>query len=254
MIPKLVHYIWVGPNPYPEDARQRVEDWKRLLPEYRFMLWSEENIDFSPMFVRQAYGVRAYNRVANYARMAALEKFGGIYMDHDVELLKPFDPLLRDACFAGFQTMNPAALDQVNNAVFGAEPGHPFVRRILDAMDAMDGTREVGSGTGPALISRLLREAGTLILRQEPTVVAGVTLYPPRYFYPYSWLEAFDPACVTSDTVAIHRWAHTWKRRDKLVDFLKLKAWRLMTRLSPDLSAAYQRKHSLRKRAAAGSG
>lgn len=254
MIPKLVHYVWVGPNPYPEDARQRVEDWKRLLPDYRFMLWTEENIDFSPMFVRQAYGVRAYNRVANYARMAALETCGGIYMDHDVELLKPFGLLLRDSCFAGFQTMDPAATDQVNTAVFGAEPGHPFVRRVLAAMDAMDGTHEVGSGTGPGLMSRLLREAGDLIPRQEPTVLAGVTLYPPRYFYPYEWFKAFDPACVTSDTVAIHRWALTWKRSDKLVDLLKLKACLLITRLSPDLSVAYQRKRSLRKRAAADRG
>jgi hypothetical protein len=148
--------------------------------------------------------------------------------------------------------MNPAALDQVNTAVLGAEPGHPFIRRLRATMHAMDGTHEVGSGTGPRLISRLLREAGELIPQQEPTVLAGVTLYPPRYFYPYEWFEAFDPACVTTDTVAIHRWAHTWKRRDKLVDHLKLKVWQLMTRLSPNLSVAYQRKRSLRKRAAAG--
>jgi mannosyltransferase OCH1-like enzyme len=182
MIPQVVHYVWVGPNPYPEDARQRVENWQRLLPDYRFMLWTEENIDFSPMFVRQAYGVRAYNRVANYVRMAAHETFGGIYMDHDVELLKPFDPLLKDSCFAGFQTMNSAGLDQVNTAVLGAEPGHPFIRGLRATMHAMDGTHEVGSGTGPRLISRLLREAGELIPQQEPTILADVTLYPPRYF------------------------------------------------------------------------
>jgi mannosyltransferase OCH1-like enzyme len=251
MIPKLVHYVWVGPNPYPEDARQRLEGWRRLLPDYRFMLWSEENIDFSSLFVRQAYGVGAYNRVCNYARMAALENFGGIYMDHDIELLKPLDPLLGNSCFAGFQTLDPTALDQVNGAVLGAEPRHPFIRAVRAAMDTMDGTQDVGSGTGPKLLSRILREAGELIPQQEPTVLRDVTLYPPRYFYPYAWFETFDPACVTSDTVAIHHWAHTWKRSDELVDAWKLKAWLLMTRLSPNLSAAYQRKRSLRKRRAA---
>jgi hypothetical protein len=54
--------------------------------------------------------------------------------------------------------------------------------------------------------------------------------------------------------VAIHRWAHTWKRGDKLVGRLKLKAWQMMTRLSPNLTVAYQRKRNLRKRTVAGTG
>src|SRR5687768_11037639 len=96
MIPKIIHYVWVGPAPFPDDALERVEAWRRLSPDYEFKLWHEGTIDFTPRFIRQAYGVGAYNRVANYARFAALERFGGIYMDHDVELLKSFDPMLGD--------------------------------------------------------------------------------------------------------------------------------------------------------------
>lgn len=248
MIPKIVHYVWVGPSPFPQDAQQRVETWRRLLPDYQFMFWHEGTIDFTPRFIQQAYGVGAYNRVANYARFAALERFGGIYMDHDVELLKPFGPMLNDGFFAGFQTLDGEATDIVNTAVLGAAPGHPLTRTVLAALDAMNGADEVGSGTGPGLFSRLLREQGTPVPKTEPYDFQGVRLYPPRYFYPYEWFEDFDPACVTPDTVAIHHWAGLWKKTPSHAMQLQRKLRRLATRISPGVSAAYARAANLRKR------
>jgi mannosyltransferase OCH1-like enzyme len=210
MIPKLIHHVWVGAKPFPAEARGFIETWKRLNPDFRVIEWNESNIDFSPRFIRQAYGVRAYNRVANYVRMAALFTHGGIYMDHDVELLQPLDALLHNECFAGFQTRRADARDVVNNAVVGAVPGHPFIGDVLGALDRMNGAMDVGSGSGPGLFSRILRQGGSLPIEDHPVVVRGVTLYPPRYFYPYEWDEPFDPACITPDTVGVHRWAHTW--------------------------------------------
>lgn len=251
MIPKIVHYVWVGPSPFPQDAQQRVATWRRLLPDYQFMFWHEGTIDFTPRFIQQAYGVGAYNRVANYARFAALERFGGIYMDHDVELLKPFGPMLNDEFFAGFQTLDGEATDIVNTAVMGAAPGHPLTRTVLAALDAMNGADEVGSGTGPGLFSRLLREQGTPVPKTEPYDFQGVRLYPPRYFYPYEWFEDFDPACVTPDTVAIHHWAGLWKKTPSQAMQLQRKLRRLATRISPGVSAAYARAANLRKRTGA---
>jgi hypothetical protein len=40
-------------------------------------------------------------------------------------------PLLAHDAFAGFQ-LRPEETDWVNNAVLGATPGHPFVRRCLE--------------------------------------------------------------------------------------------------------------------------
>lgn len=251
MIPKIIHYVWVGPAPFPEDAQARVETWRRMLPDYRFMLWDEDSIDFGPRFIQQAYGVGAYNRVANYARFAALDKFGGVYMDHDVELLKSFDPMLKDGFFAGFQTLDGSATDIVNTAIMGAEAGHPLTRRIIAALDAMNGADEVGSGTGPGLLSRVLREDGDPQPNAKPYVYQGVKLYPPRYFYPYEWFDEFDPACVTPDTVAIHYWAGLWKHK-KPGARLERRLRRLATRVVPGMSAAYARAANLRKRIAAG--
>lgn len=250
MIPKIVHYIWVGPKRFPDDARAMVEDWKRLLPDYEFRFWTEENIDFSSSFVCQAYGVGAYNRVANYVRMSVLDRFGGVYMDHDVELLKSFDPMLGDGAFAGFQTLDVTAVDVVNTAILGAEPGHPIVRAMLAAMDARNGADEVGSGTGPGLLSRVLRERGDLVSSDLPLTIQGMKLYPPRYFYPYEWFETFDEACVTPETVTIHRWAHSWKRNPRLLAALRLRAWRRIALINPVMIAAYVRAGNMRRRIA----
>lgn len=253
MIPKIVHYVWVGPAPFPEDAAERVEAWRRMLPDYEFMFWHEGTIDFTPRFVRQAYGVGAYNRVANYVRFAVLEQFGGVYMDHDVELLKSFDLLLGDGFFAGFQTWDTTVVDVVNTAILGSEPGHPLARRMLAALDARNGADEVGSGTGPGLLSRVLREDGPLAPQETPFDFHGVKLYPPRYFYPYEWFDEFDPACVTSDTVTIHHWAALWKKPRSPAAKIQHKLGRLITRISPTASTAYARAANLRRRSLAAS-
>ncbi len=249
MIPKIIHYVWVGPRPFPADAQLRVDQWRSRLPDYELRLWNEHNIDFTPLFVCQAYGVGAYNRVANYARMAALERFGGIYLDHDIEVLQSFDPLLGDGFFAGFQTKDPTAKDIVNNAVIGAEPGHPITRSVLAALDAMSGAAEVGSGTGPGMLSKVLRARGDPTPQAEPTICGGAKLYPPRYFYPYEWTEEFDPSCVTPDTVAIHYWAATWKQRPSRLEALRKKLQRALTAVNPRAAAMQARARNLRLRA-----
>lgn len=44
MIPKIVHYCWFG-SEIPEIIKQRVKQWKSVLPDYEFILWSENNFD-----------------------------------------------------------------------------------------------------------------------------------------------------------------------------------------------------------------
>jgi mannosyltransferase OCH1-like enzyme len=239
-IPKIIHYVWVGPRNFPKEAAAHVDEWKVLHPDWEFMFWDERNIDFSPRFMRQASGVRAYNRVCNYARLAALRRYGGFYLDHDVKLLKTLDSLRDNAGVLGFQTEKDE-FDLVNNAVFGAVPDHPFVCRALAELDKLDGGFDWGSKTGPGHVSRLLRESDQISPRPEPYVASGMTLYPPRYFYPYPWNKAFTPDCITPDTYAVHFWEHSWKGRRTLVHRLKKRARRILTLISPDLMSGYVR-------------
>lgn len=93
MIPKIIHYCWFGRGEMPKQALQCIESWKRIMPNYELKEWTENNFDIdSNLYVKQAYEARKFAFVTDYVRLYALYTEGGIYMDTDVEALKPYDP------------------------------------------------------------------------------------------------------------------------------------------------------------------
>lgn len=239
-IPRILHYVWVGPGPLPEDHRRYIEGWRRLMPDWRVMAWTDAEIDWSQRYLQQAYATRGWNRISNYMRMHALQAHGGFYLDTDVELLRRLDPLRGARAVLGFQEARPGP-SWVNGAVFGAEPGHPFVARLLRALaEEMPGWRRMGDGHGPGLITRLLRAEGLVRYTGAPQVVADVTLMPVDRFYPYHWTEGFTPDCITPDTFAVHHWEAGWGRHRPLTMPETLRA--LAAVAAPRLAASVMRR------------
>lgn len=211
MIPKIIHYVWVGPNALPEADRRRIETWRRMLPGWEIRAWGNQDVDYSSPYLRMAYAVRAWNRVSDYTRMDALARYGGVYLDTDVDLIRPLEPFLDRQAFLGFQIGDEMPGEMVNGAVFGARPGHwlPIaIRRYFN--ERLDGRTDVGSFAGPGLLTQTLREKGLERYSDEPVEIEQVSLYPKRYFYPYSWTETYSDSVITPDTYAVHRWAETW--------------------------------------------
>jgi hypothetical protein len=239
MIPKIIHYVWVGPKNLPDLDRQRVEDWRRLHPDWKIIAWGNDNIDYSSKYLRQAYSVRAWNRVSDYVRMDALVRHGGVYLDTDVDLLKPLDSLLNLKAFLGFQTDDVRFLQEaVNGAVFGAEPGHWLPSSIRDHFNQqLDGRTDIGSFSGPGLITQFLREKGLKQYCDEQIEIGNVTIFPKRFFYPYSWLEAYSDDVVAQDTYAVHRWAETWVvKRSSLHKRIHRHLIRRLSQYAPELA------------------
>ena len=76
------------------------------MPEWEYKRWDETNFDIAtaPLYVRQAYEARTFAFVSDYVRLWALEQYGGLYMDVDFEVYKPFDELMdKYAAFAGYE-------------------------------------------------------------------------------------------------------------------------------------------------------
>src|SRR5690606_17129379 len=100
MIPKIIHYCWFGGNPLPPLAVKCIASWKKYLPEYEIIEWNENNFPIEDfLFTRQSLEHRKYAFISDVARLYALDKMGGVYMDTDVEVLKPLDPFLHHAAF-----------------------------------------------------------------------------------------------------------------------------------------------------------
>ncbi|MBI3941460.1 MAG: hypothetical protein HY326_00475 [Chloroflexi bacterium] len=220
-IPRKIHYCWFGDSAQPPIIHRCIESWKRLLPDYEIKKWSEANLPMNSPYVRTVYQWGLWPKVANFVRLHALTTEGGIYLDTDVEILRKFDPLLQDGCFLGFQQRHKNS-DWVNNAVMGAVPGHPYVKRCLDLIQSTF-ERNGKIFRGPESTTLVLRELG--LSRYGLQVIGGVRLYPHEYFYPYPWWANFHPVRVKSQTYAIHHWQHAAYDMSKFPT--RLKAQRL---------------------------
>lgn len=130
MIPQIIHYCWFGDSPTPELARQCIESWHEFMPTWEYRLWNESNfnIDAYP-YAREAYDSRKYAFVSDVARLVALNKEGGLYLDVDFKVYRPFDDLLKYSSFAGFEgsKTNPVMM-----GVIASEPSGVWVREQLE--------------------------------------------------------------------------------------------------------------------------
>jgi len=96
MIPKIIHYCWFGRGEMPSAVKWCIEGWKKKMPDYELKLWNEDNFDVnSTEWTRTAYAARKYAFVADYVRLYVLYTEGGIALDADMKVLKPFDEYLK---------------------------------------------------------------------------------------------------------------------------------------------------------------
>ena len=94
MIPKTIHYCWIGGNPLPESAKKCIKSWKKYCPDYKIVEWNESNYDFTRVpYMKEALQAKKWGFAPDYARLDIVYTHGGIYLDTDVEIVKPFDPL-----------------------------------------------------------------------------------------------------------------------------------------------------------------
>ena len=104
MRPKTIHYCWFGRSELPELAKDCIASWHKYMPNWEYKLWNEDNFDVhSNSYAKEAYEARKYAFVSDYVRLWALCNEGGLYLDTDVEVFKPFDDLLGYQAFAGFE-------------------------------------------------------------------------------------------------------------------------------------------------------
>jgi mannosyltransferase OCH1-like enzyme len=209
MIPKKLHFCWFGPKPVPDDVKRCLDTWREHMPDFEIVRWGNNDLPMNS-YLETAVAHAKWANVSNYVRFHALHAQGGIYLDTDIEVVKSFEPLLGTGVFAGWQRNG-----QVNNAVLGARPKHPFIERCMKEFVKRFGGVEEANRSSPFFITAMLIEAGHITKRNADTFVeAGedITVYPERFFYPHWHTETLDRAKhITPDTYCIHHWAATWK-------------------------------------------
>lgn len=212
MIPKIIHYCWFGTKPIPEDYQGYIAGWKRLMPDYKIVLWNEANSPMHLPYLQAALKYKKWANLSNFVRIYALYHYGGIYMDTDMEVLQSLEPFRQYGSFLGLELGEKSAKNiVVNNAIFGAEKGHPFIEKCMDFyLKYFDG-RDSALDSSPYLVTRLLKEGGMHEYGRQN--IRGVELFPKEYFYPYHITEKFHPDCVKANTYTIHHWGYSWGKK-----------------------------------------
>ena len=213
-IPKIIHYCWFGGGLISEADRKCMESWQKFCPDYRIMRWDETNFEISAnRYAQQAYEAKKYAFVSDYARLAVVYEYGGIYLDTDVELVRPLDELLELPGFMGFQNNNEVA----TGLGFGACKGNPVVQALLRDYDALDFIKADGSVDLTPCPERNTKVLQTLGVRVDGTrqSIAEMEIFPAEYFCPMEF--ATRKLRVTPKTYSIHRYAESWKPKPSAV-------------------------------------
>ena len=221
MIPKIIHYSWFSGEPYPDDLQRCMDTWPRVLPDYELRLWDGRALrEIGNTFANEAVSARKWAFAADFLRLYAVHRYGGIWLDTDVEMFRSFDRFLNDPMFIGreYYVSHDGGRDTcaLTAHCFGAEAGHPFVEECLEYYEHRHFIRSRNERLPERLrydmtiIPRLMqaiaeREGYDASARHnaEQTLAGGI------HIYPYQW---FDQPGYTSmsNVVCIHRVAQSW--------------------------------------------
>lgn len=206
MIPKILHWGSFGPwTPGPLNTLC-FDSWAQILPDYEARHWTDLNGP-DHHFFQKALKERPIN-AHNFIGLYALYHFGGVMLDNDVEVLRPFD--MDHGVFVGFQRTDSERFC-INNAVIGATPRHPFIRECLRTMRRSK-PHEDPLWFGCGILTDALRERGLAGLNVEQKL-GDIMVYDRERFYPFFHDERPIPKeCLTARTFAIHHWQHSWKK------------------------------------------
>lgn len=222
MIPKIIHYCWFGGAKKSKLIQKCMQSWHKFCPDYEIKEWNETNFDIHCCkYVEEAYVAKKWAFVSDYCRFYALNKFGGVYLDTDVELLKDLRSLMSSA-FMGFESpkrLNPGLicgcekkdihcnnlLEEYNNDVFVVSDGEYNLRTVCDR--ATDEFIKYG-----------------LKLDNSTQRIDNYTIFSQEYFNPCDF-EKTGKIEITDNTISIHHYSGSWvdkksKRRGNIYKLL----------------------------------
>ena len=218
-IPKVIHYCWFGKGKMPALSEKCIKSWKKYCPEYKIVCWNEDNFNVNEnRYVKEAYEAGKWAFVSDYVRLKVLYEQGGIYLDTDVELIKPLDSLIQEHGFIGFETSGTLS----TGLGFACEKGNELVGAILKDYDDIsfvlpDGTFDLTPC--PDRNTKTLIELG-LDIGIKDQVFMDMHLLPEEFLCPVNYYTG--KKTITKNTYSIHHYCASWtSATSKRTTFIK---------------------------------
>lgn len=215
MIPKKIHYVWIG-GPKGNLENMCINSWREKLPDYEIVEWNEHNVDIEKeikgkKFLEVCYKKKLWAFISDYIRIKVLYEQGGVYMDTDMQILKDISHILENQeVFFGYEDEK-----HISAGIIGAKKGHKLFKQMLDFYESDILTADFY--TIPKLITHIVEKNFKKIDKNH--FEGNITVYDKEYFYPFSYREDFYYECIKENTYGIHWWGKSWaKKRDYFLE------------------------------------
>ena len=206
MIPKVIHYIWLGGKPLPKIAEKCIESWKKFCPNYEIKKWDETNLNIDKyQFAKDAYESKKYAFVSDVFRTEILFNEGGIYFDIDVELIKEIKEIIKDYdCVMGFETSN-----LLNPCLFiASKKSNQDLKNILKIYEETKfDINKLMDLTVCEIFTKYYESKG-LIREDKTQKVENTKFYTSEYFSPINVIT--NKKKITKNTHSIHWYNASW--------------------------------------------
>ena len=216
MIPKIIHYCWLSGEEFPQEIKRNIASWKSLLPDYEFILWDTKRFDLNQWpFAKEAFERKKYAFASDIIRLYGVYKYGGIYLDTDVQVLKKFDDLLHLPYFVGLEHANI-----IEAAIIGAEKNSEWLAHCLKYYDKRSFVKEDGNfdiTILPSILKSQLQKVKQIVpmtTAQVETIEQLIKDKDKFFLFPF---EYFSPKDVqtnqihsTKNTYTIHHFNSSW--------------------------------------------
>lgn len=197
-IPAKLHLVWLGPDPPTEYCVANFEGWKRLMPQWEIKLWRNgDEAEFGPDVEARVAAATKGAQKADILRAFIMEKYGGIYMDADVEPVSSLDVLryLGEPIILCHDL--PLSWAYISVGFYAAVPHHPlfieYCKHVMSANVTLN-TTNVHMHTGP-------RALGYVVAKLAPPDGGKYFLLPAKAFYHNA---------AVSNAFGRHTYAKSW--------------------------------------------
>jgi len=213
MIPKKIHYCWLSGDPFPELIANCYKTWQDKLGDYELVLWDLNHPEIAENpWVLQAFETKKYAFAADFVRLYALYHHGGIYLDTDVEVLKPFDDLLHKEYFVGSEGEGI-----IEAGVLAAQKGQSWLKDCLDHYEGRsiiksDGTLD--TMTLPRIMMKQITAKREIVEVDKETFLASpddpskLLMLPKDFFCAKN--HGTGMVETTANTYCVHHFAMSW--------------------------------------------
>ena len=236
-IPKKIHYVWLGDVPLPESDQKYIEGWQKMNPGFAIHHWSEKNVDITKYpLVQKALDEKRWALAADVIRMIVMYDEGGIYLDTDIELLKPLDTeiALPDGVkkLTDFNAFACWESDfWFTTAAFGAKAHSPWIEKILKRYELADIEQKISTDTflktvhSPSVYAKDI--FGLELDGQTRNYNDDLLTLASDYFCPKHYMTG--ELHVTENTIAVHHYASTWHTKvEKLKNELAKESYKTL--------------------------